>query len=262
MAAIRCSGTSPHSGKPCKLAATHVWDGKPACRWHGDPARREAHRRRHHRFCWDAERLEVLYGLVERGLDDAAIGARLGCSAEAVHLARRRNGIPSRSRLTLSARDVAEMLGKGCAKSVVRWIEAGWLKGRRAYRQGPHRVWIVAWGDLEAFVRDEDHWHRYEPERIAHPWLRRLALEARGGLRFLAHAEVAAICGVERDTVGNWLDHGWLRCQRDGNRVIRSDWLEEFRRHWSYEFGYTGLRPAERDEVSARLAAAGERRAA
>lgn len=230
-----CEAMLP-SWRRCRNAATHVWNGESCCRWHGDPLLRARALKTHHRYVWTPERLETLCELMERGLSDAEIARRMQTTAAAVHLAHKRYNLPRRRAMVLTAHDVARLLGKKCAKSVIRWIEDGMLRGRRGFKQGPNLTWLVTWQSLEAFVRDERYWPAWDPARVTNRELLRVA--NRPNLRFLTHAEVADICGVERQTVSTWIRKGWLRAVRYGNWHVREDWLAEFRRGWSYGDGY------------------------
>lgn len=232
---LMCEGTLA-SGRRCRNAATHVFCGSHRCRWHGDPSVHARALRKHRRYTWTPERLETLCELMERGLSDAEIAARMQTTAAAVHLAHKRHNLPRRRDLILTAHDVARLLGKKCAKSVIRWIEAGVLRGRRGFKQGPNLTWLVTWRSLEAFVRDERYWPAWDPARVTNRELLRVA--NRPPLRFLTHAEVARTCSVEIQTVNFWIRKGWLRATRYGNWHVREDWLAEFRRGWSYGDGY------------------------
>lgn len=221
----RC-GAITQKGTPCQRPAVA---GGP-CVWHSRTRKPEPRK-------WPLPRrwqLMELMELLERGWDDARIGRELGCSADAVKLARRRYAIPPKSRTVLTAREVAKRLGISCAKAVSRWIEAGWLRGHRGWRQGEHRVWIVAETSLHAFLADPDHWHRWQPERIADPGLRQWAERQRGGVRFLSLSEARdrlcrerGIC-VETPTIHQWIVKGWLPAVRNGNHLIRETDLAAF----------------------------------
>lgn len=220
----RC-GVTTAAGAPCRRPA--VAGG--ACCWH-DPARKPDGR------AWPLARRFRLMGLLEQGWDDQRIGRELGCSAEAANLARKRYGIRPKSKTLLTARRVAGLLGLGCAKTVVRWIEAGWLTGQRAWAHGPYRVWMVREGAVLDFLADPAHVHRWDPDRIPDTVLRGYALRQRGGERFLTHEEARdwlcrerSIC-VERATIGAWCDKGRLPFVRNGNRFIRLSDLETFER--------------------------------
>lgn len=232
---VMCEAVLP-TGRRCRNAASHVWRGEHRCRWHGDPQLRARALRNHPRYRWTPDRLERICELTERGFSDEQIARQMGTTFNAIHETRERHNLPRRRALVLTSSDVARLLGKKCQKSVIRWIEQGWLRGKRGFRQGPHKVWLVTWQSLEAFVRDERYWPAWDPERVTNRQLLRVA--NRPPLRYLTHAEVAQTCGVEIQTVNTWIRKGWLRATRYGNWHVREDWLDEFRRHWSYGDGY------------------------
>lgn len=168
---------------------------------------------------WTPEQVAALEELLEAGWSDARIAARIGRSVDAVVVRRKRMGIPSRTSSTLNTRKVAEMLGVGCSKSVVAWIEAGYLKGRRGQRRGPNRQWLIREEDLMAFLEDPAHWHRWDAERVTDQALREWAMELPRP-RYLTVGEVAARFFVASGTVSAWLDKGQLPFVRNGNRMV------------------------------------------
>jgi hypothetical protein len=184
------------------------------------------------RQTWTKPRLWKLMELLERGWDDARIARAMGTTANAVNLARKRYGIPARSKQLLTARHVAALLGLGCGKTVARWADRGWLKATRGPYAGPHREWLVRREDLYAFLEDADHWHRWDPDRIADAALRAWATERRGGVRFLTVGQVAWRMCVQPGTVHSWIEKGWLPSVRagdgDGNHLVRETDLETF----------------------------------
>lgn len=165
---------------------------------------------------------------IERGWTDERIAVALGTTANAVILARKRNGIPSRSDTLLSCRTVADRLGIGCSKSVRRWIDAGWIKGKRGPKQGPHFQWQVHPDELMAFLERPEHWHRWNPERIPDAGLRQWAIEMRAGVRFLSLPEVAELLYAQPATVHQWIKKGWLPAVRNGNHMVRESDLAHF----------------------------------
>lgn len=164
---------------------------------------------------------------VEKGLSDSAIGALIGCSANAVNIARKRHGLPSRRKALFSARAVADRLGLSCSKVVTKWIGRGWLRGRRGQRQGPYRQWYVTEDALLKFLEDPRGWPAWNPERIRDRFLREWATEVRTA-RYLRPGDVASRYAVGVGAVNDWIHRGILPAQRWGNWWIREDDLKTF----------------------------------
>ena len=177
---------------------------------------------------WTARDLFRLDMLLDQGLSDAAIARRLKRTPEAISLTRKRHGLKSRSSRLMSARMVADLMGVGCAKSVIAWIEHGYLAGKRGPRRGPYRQWQVDEEALWRFIENRYHWHRWEPERITDPALREWAMELRAGVRFLTPGEVAWRCCVDASAVNVWIHNGLLPAVRNGNWLVRESDLEGF----------------------------------
>jgi hypothetical protein len=137
----------------------------------------------------------------------------------------------SHSNNTLCARDVAQLLGKKCSKSVSQWIRRRYLKGRNAgSKEKP--LWRIQWDDLLAFMENPDHWLLWDAARVTGDrafveWAHEL--RANEG-RWLTQAEVAARYCVGVEAVGQWIRKGWLRARRIGygNRVIAESALIGF----------------------------------
>jgi excisionase family DNA binding protein len=209
---LRC----PNCGKP-----------KPPTHWFGNG---NTHCRT--RQTWTQARLFRLMTLLEAGRTDEQIARELGTTPVVINLARKRRGIPSRTETLLSAGEVARRMGFGCGKKVTWLIGQGWLRGRRGQRRGPNRQWYVRPEDLLAFLDDPAHWSLWEVERIADETLRRYAEKVRGGVRYLTQSEVAERLFVDRGTVQQWIDKGWLPASRHGrsNRLVREDDVAAFER--------------------------------
>lgn len=89
---------------------------------------------------WSSEEVDILhnrFGRVKlstlcRQLRRSPVGVRL--KAKRLHVNMLGN--------FYSARMVADLLGVGCSKTVIAWLEKGWLTGRRSpVRLGPYQVW-------------------------------------------------------------------------------------------------------------------------
>lgn len=196
-------------------------------RWrrYGDPTVVRVQRSRR---AWTPNELAEIEDLIGQGWSDERLAKRFGCTVNGIRLARKRYGIPSRTEALLNCRVIAERLGIACSKSVARWIQRGWLRGRRGQRRGGNRQWYVTEDALLAFLEDPDHWHRWDPARIVDRDLREWAEELRAGVEFLTLSEVAERTFVQPKTVGQWIDKGWLPAVRHGNRLVRESDLAGF----------------------------------
>lgn len=213
----RC-GAPTAAGTPCRRGAPA---GHRTCKWH-DAARKPQR-------TWTRTRLMQLASLLEEGLTDAAIARKLGTTVNGVKLARKRYGIKPRTAVLLSATTIARRLGIGCGKTVTRWLESGWLRGRRGQRRGPNRQWYVTEAAVLDFLEDPAHWHRYDPARIVDADIREWVTELRRGVRFLSMTEAAERCFVEPKTVYQWIRRGWLPAVRPGmhgNHLVRESDLD------------------------------------
>jgi hypothetical protein len=169
----------------------------------------------------------------------------MGKTEVAITLKCKRLGLGRRThRAGMTAREVQRMLGFTCAKKVVSLIERGHLKGRQVRKQGPHHVWFIRERDLLAYLDDPAHWQDWEPDGITVAWLRHHVDQARGNVRFLTLGQAADQIGVDRDTVGQWIDKCWLpgyRRMETGNHLVRSDHVEQIARQYVYGDGASGL---------------------
>src|SRR3989304_3773362 len=91
----------------------------------------------------DKEYLADNYGIKSA----KAIGRHLDRSPNALKIAayRKLNGLNQRSNI-FTARAVAEILGVRCPKTIVRWMEAGYIEGKHApFSYGKYRVWSFSY---------------------------------------------------------------------------------------------------------------------
>jgi excisionase family DNA binding protein len=175
---------------------------------------------------WTHDQVDELHTLLDAGHDYPTIARRLGRSINAIVVKTQRLHCKMTTRPTvLTAREAARIAGVGCAKTIVYWIGLGWLPGkaRRTLGKAPRRIWAIQYDDLVACLRDRTHWMAYDAACITDEELRaELVAQRAGQPRWLTHAEVAARYGVDRDTVGNWIQRGYLPSQRYGNHWIWS----------------------------------------
>jgi hypothetical protein len=180
------------------------------------------------RWKWSDADVSAISVHLENGRSDEWIAKQLGATATAIRLVRKRRGLQSRTALLYSAQRVARLMGVSCAKTVARWIEEGYLRGRRGQRRGPNRQWYVTEDALLAFIADPAHWHRWEPGRITDEDTRAWATEIRAGVRFLTPGEVAERCFVGVGAVNDWIHKGLLPAVKWGNWWVRERDLEGF----------------------------------
>lgn len=98
---------------------------------------------------------EIDYLTTNQGLiSDEDICRKLGRSVNALHVVRVRKVHAGMKSNILTARQVAEMLGVSCAKTIIFWYSQGWLQGKRApYCQGKNRVWSFNNAGVEACLK-------------------------------------------------------------------------------------------------------------
>lgn len=174
---------------------------------------------------WTPDKMFVFVSMLERGMSDQGIADHFGTTVNAVMLQRKRSRISARSKQLLSARHVARLMGIGCAKTVVRWIEQGYLDGRRGQTWGPYRQWYITYDALFAFLANKRYWHLWDPERIVDDYLRTSVAHTRPPERYLTTGQVAKRLYVEHTTVSNWIRSGRLPAAKHGPnwKVAESD---------------------------------------
>ncbi len=178
---------------------------------------------------WTPRERDRLTQLIDAGHSYDVIARRLKRSRTAVTIKakRLRLGITT-SRATLSARDVADVLGVKCSKTVARWIDRYDLPARNAGT--PHRpLWRVSWEDLLTWLERRDRWMAWQPSRIPDRALREWAEELRSGPGcWLTHTQVARQFCVDRETPGQWITKGLIPATRYGNWWVWSEDLIGF----------------------------------
>lgn len=177
---------------------------------------------------WTRERLSKLEGLIDQGMTDAQIAARLETTEMAVTLARRRKlALPAGTSTIWTAGRVARLFGVD-TKTVALWMRNGWLKVRRNDKYGRRIVWVTTEDDLTVFVENPAYWHVWEPARMTDAAWREWATEVHSE-RYLTTDEVAMRLCVVPATVVLWIRNGELPAAKHGAhwRVAASA-LEDF----------------------------------
>lgn len=173
---------------------------------------------------WTYEDMDRLVALLDAGFDYDYCARQLRRTRTAIEVKAKRMRCKMTTRVTvMTAREVARLLGKGCAKSVVWWIDAGWLRARAANCKG-RRIWRICWDDLMAFLRDDRYWMAWDAQRITDSDLRTEMVALRENKpRWLMQGEVAHRYCVGIGTVKQWIAKGFLPAARYGNHYIRED---------------------------------------
>ncbi len=206
---------------------------------------------------WTAKEIDVYQTMAEQGYGYEAIARRLKRTPTAVRIkAKRLRYHVLTCRGTLSARDVAQLLGLGCAKIVTRWIEGYGLNARNAGATD-RPLWRVSWDDLYAWLDNSDHWMAFDPARCADRALREHLIAIRlHHPRWLPIGAVAQRFGVSVHTVNVWIRRQGLAAVRYGNWWIREDVVAVWKP--PYERSYAG-RPkriiADRESVVSQIRA-------
>ena len=178
---------------------------------------------------WTYEDVDRLVSLLDAGFDYTYCARQLRRSRTAIVVKAKRIRCRMLRRPTvLTAREVADLLGKKCSKSVTWWIGAGWLKARAAMMNG-RKIWRVCWDDLMDFLREERYWMAWDVARITDADLRTDMFALRAGRpRWLTIGEVARRFCVLSNTVGQWIYKGFLPAVRYGNWYIREDEIADW----------------------------------
>lgn len=171
---------------------------------------------------WSAKETAHLKQLLKDGYSYDEIARILKRSRTSIILkARRRTGRLTTVGTTWSARDVAKVLGIGCAKTVSRWIQWGWLPARNGGGTGQHTLWRIQKADLYTFLGNRMYWMAWQPERITNDSMRAWAMALRADQpRWLTVGEVADRYGVTTKAAHNWIRNGYLPTARYGNHYV------------------------------------------
>lgn len=182
---------------------------------------------------WTEEELEYLgnkYGLVS----DRAICRHLQRSPNAIIIIAIRKLHSNRKANFYSATELAKALGVPCSKTLIPWVEVGWLKARRSVvRAGEYRAWLFRDKNVVKFLQEK-------------PWLFDLKKMPEHYFRSIVRAEyerdpwyncqeAAALLGVKTaDAVQRYINRGWLPAVKkpggpwQGKWLIRRSAIEKF----------------------------------
>ncbi len=184
-----------------------------------------------HRQWTPAEAIE-LKTLWQEGKSYRQLAKHFNRTETAIILKLKRLGISRRrERKTLTCRDIADIMGLGCAKTVVTWVERGWIKPLPTGRKRTYN-WRFDELALWSFVENPEAFVAWKPERITDPDLQAHALEHRAKHpRWLSIGEVAKRYHVLHMAVNDWVNSGLFPFEalvKYPNWWIREDVLTGF----------------------------------
>jgi len=163
---------------------------------------------------WTPEELEDLaetYGRQPR----AQIAKRLGRTEDALKIAayRKLNGLNQRSNI-FTARAVADALGISCSKTIVNWMNKGYINGRRApFSYGGTRCWRFEYDDILACLQERP-W-LVDLKRMERSYFRTIVREEYEKDPWYNTREAAPFLGlVDINAVHRYIYRGWLPALR------------------------------------------------
>lgn len=182
---------------------------------------------------WTPEELEFLtekYGLIS----DRAISRHLQRSPNGIRIAAKRKLHQNRKMNFYTGRELARSLGVGDSKTIVSWVDVGWLKARRSVvRQGPFKAWLFRDKNIEAFLRAMP-W-LFSPGKMPRHYFRSIIQEEYDRDPWYTCQEAATFLGViTDDAVQRYINRGWLPAHKrpggpwQGVWVIRRSSIETF----------------------------------
>lgn len=182
---------------------------------------------------WTEDELEYLsnkYGLIS----DRAICRHLQRSANAIRIAAIRKLHSNRKMNFYSGHELARTLGIPCSKTIISWVEVGWLKARRSpVRQGPFRAWLFQDKNIIAFLHTRP-W-LFNPKKMPEHYFRSIIREEYNRDPWYTCQEAAPLLGIKTDdAVQRYINKGWLPGHKrpggpwQGRWVIRRSAIEKF----------------------------------
>jgi len=179
---------------------------------------------------WELDILGDKYGLIS----DRALSRRLQRSPNALHIASVRKLHHGRKANFYTARELANILGISCSKTLVSWVEARWIKARRSVvRAGEYRAWKFLDKNIEEFLRKKP-W-LLNLQKMQEHYFRTIVQEEYDKDPWYTCIEAAPLLGVKTDDpVQRYIFHGWLKAEKKpggpwtGVWIIRRSAIEHF----------------------------------
>lgn len=182
---------------------------------------------------WTGEELEYLnakYGLVS----DRSICRHLKRSPNALKIAAHRKLHSTRKINFYTATEMAKALGVPCSKTLIPWVEVGWLKARRSIvRAGEYRAWRFLDRHIIAFLKAKP-W-LFDPKKMPEHYFRSIVRAEYEEDPWYNCEEAAVLIGVKKHySVRRYINRGWLPAVKktggpwQGRWIIRRSAIEKF----------------------------------
>lgn len=170
---------------------------------------------------WMPKEIDQLQNLIDQGFSYDAIARKMGRTRDSIVVKSKR--LHYRVLTTpesMTASEVANLLGVKCEKTVIRWIKFRWLRGMNAgTEQKP--LWRIPVLSLYEFLEESRYWMAWHPDHVTEATLREYCQELRADKpRWLRQTEVAQRYHVDVGTVGQWIQKGYLPSARYGNHWV------------------------------------------
>lgn len=158
---------------------------------------------------WSTKELAYLERWYGRKPDEH-IAKILGRTVAGIHLRARRAGIRKRD-AGMSSREVARIFGVDETTVSKVWIRRGLLAAKRgAFRQGPHRMWLVEDLALERFIIE--HGQYVDPDKMPDSLYRELAEQH----RFYSLPAIERMTGKDHHSLVTSIRRGVYRAVKRG----------------------------------------------
>jgi len=124
-----------------------------------------------------------------------------------------------------TAREVARLFGISCAKTIVGWMEQGWLNGRRSFaRAGPNIAWCFTEENIKRCLRQRP-W-LCDLKKMERHYFRTIVQEEYDKDPWYSCAEAAGLIGLKSDdAVMRYIYRKWLPAVKRPGGPWQGQWI-------------------------------------
>lgn len=189
---------------------------------------------------WTETEAHIASEMIAAGYGVGEVAAALGRSHDSVGVFMKRRKLyisDLRAGWVFSASEVARILGLKCSKTVNRWVDRGWMRGRAmpskaGVRRGKGVRTVISWTALESFLQDRQHWMRWDPARIVDAEWRDVAMQARQSAngRWVRVSQWCREHHFSGGTAAVWVARGEVRnaVMHNGHWYVWSEEIDAF----------------------------------